>query len=188
MSLNDVPQAAQTLAQTQNPIRQNFSAINTAFSVNHNEINGVGQGKHKFLQMPENAAPATAVNEAGFYANVGATSAVTELYFRRENNGTSIPATETVEVTASNGWTYLPSGVIMQWGTQIIDNGTLFTFPKAMTKTYSVQLTSREGNPSKVSYRIDTVTAGTSINASAFSVNPPQLFSPTNTFILVLGI
>lgn len=64
--------------------------------------------------MPEHAAPATAVNEAGLYANVGSTSTVTELFFRRENNGASIAFTEGVFATA--GWTMLPSGMILQWG------------------------------------------------------------------------
>jgi hypothetical protein len=71
--------------------------------------------------MPEHAAPTTAIDEAGFYANVGVTSAVTELYFRRENNGASVAFTE--GTNAATGWSWLPSGVIMKWFTGNITGG-----------------------------------------------------------------
>lgn len=145
MPLNQVPQANQTLAQTQNPILQNFATINAGFLVNHIELGTAGAGKHKFLQLPEIAAPATALDEAGFYANVGATSAVTELYFRRENNGASIPMTEMRALSATDGWTYLPSGIILQWGTATMNGGVSqldFNLPRAFPTTfYSITAT-----------------------------------------------
>lgn len=139
MPLNLVPQPTQTLAETQNPILQNFTTINANFLVNHVELGTAGAGKHKFLQMPETAAPTTAANEAGFYANVGTISAVTELFFRRENNGDSIPMTETVNggaVALSAGWTRLPSGIIVQWQPftiTVAGTGKTVTFPRPFT-------------------------------------------------------
>ena len=116
MALNNVPLAGQTLAVTRNPINQNFATINTGFAINHIEYNLADQGKHKFLQMPEQlVAPNTAPNEAGLYSAVGAYSGATEISFKRESNGAVIPFTECL--AAANGWTNLPSGILMKWGT-----------------------------------------------------------------------
>lgn len=147
MPLNAVPQANQTLAQTQNPILQNFATIDAGFSVNHVELGTAGAGKHKFLQLPEQiAAPITAANEAAFYSAQGATSGVTELIFKRESNpGTVIPMTEFIALSATNGWTYLPSGIILQWGTATMNGGVSqldFNLPRAFpTAFYSITAT-----------------------------------------------
>ncbi len=185
---NAIPGPNDLLSQSQSDIQQNFAEIQTLIGVNHLNFGVAGEGKHLYLQMPEHAAPATAIDEAGFYANVGATSTVTELFFRRENNGASIPMTETVETTVTNGWSYLPSGLIIQWGQQVINNDTLFTFPKAMTKTYSIQLSSLQASPSIVAYRIESQIAGISFNASALAVGGSHGAQATSTSILVIGI
>lgn len=85
-----------TLLLSRDPIRTNFSLIQDRFNENHVGINsGSGGGKHKFLQMPEqSAAPTTAANEAAVYTKQGpAPASTTELYFRRESNGTEIQMT-----------------------------------------------------------------------------------------------
>jgi len=115
----NIPLATDALKVSQADILANFAELFTFFGVNHQNFGQVGEGKHKFLQMPEQAvAPVTAVNEAGLYSAVGAISAVTELVFRRENNGISIPFTE--GVNATQGWTRLPSGLIMKWNTVLV--------------------------------------------------------------------
>lgn len=163
MALNDTPLAAQTLAQTQNPIRVNFQTIDTAFSVNHVSYGIADQGKHKFLQLPEQGvAPTTAVNEAGLYSAVGAVSGVTELVFRRESNGTTIPFTESLQ--AANGWTRLPSGLLLQWGTSTTNAGTgnagvTVNFPIAFTTAvYNVQLTATNNGNNTILLVLKTVT------------------------------
>lgn len=128
MALNDTPQANQQINTTQPLIRTNFIDIDTDFAINHYAINGgtANDGKHLYLQLPEHAAPATAANEAGLYANVGTISGVTELCFRRENSGGGggeiIPMTEFVG-TADQGWCYLPSGILMKWKGSLSSTG-----------------------------------------------------------------
>lgn len=113
---NAIPTATDPLKVSQSQILANFQEILTYFSVNHVGFGILDQGKHAFLQMPrQGAAPATAVNEAALYSVLGATSAITELAFRRENNGTIIPFTEGSNVT--QGWVRLPSGLVMKWNT-----------------------------------------------------------------------
>ena len=89
---NNVPQAGQTLGNTRQPINTNFALIDTVEAVNHVGFNLTGAGKHKFLQMPDQAsAPTTAANEGGLY--VKAVTGSSELFYRKESNGTEIQLT-----------------------------------------------------------------------------------------------
>lgn len=82
-----------TLVATRNPIRNNFEIIQNRFQDNHTDFDS-GTGKHKFMQMPEQAAaPTTAANEGGLYTKQGSYSAATELFYRREGDGTEIQLT-----------------------------------------------------------------------------------------------
>jgi hypothetical protein len=113
---NAIPTATDPLKVSQAQILANFQEILTYFSVNHVGFGILDQGKHAFLQMPrQGAAPATGATEVALYSVLGASSAVTELAFRRENNGTIIPFTE--GTNATQGWCRLPSGLVMKWNT-----------------------------------------------------------------------
>lgn len=129
----DVPVSGNTLGGTRDIIRTNFQQINTMTAVNHVAFNASGQGKHKFLQMPEVTAsgagvPATASNEGGLYVDVGTSPAEANLFFRGENNGFNYQLTRVDQTnnsrfgplssTAPNGWTFLPGGLIFQWGSK----------------------------------------------------------------------
>ena len=112
-----IPLATDRLSSSQNDLLNNFTAIKALVDVNHETFaNGVSpEGKHKFVTMPEQgAAPATLANEGALYTKVGATSAVAELFFRRESSGDEIGFTE--GTLANNGWTRLPCGLLVKWG------------------------------------------------------------------------
>ena len=84
-----VPNAGESLLDTRDVIRENFNIITTAQSVNHFVYGHADQGKHKFLQMPEQlSAPATGVNEGGVYTKVSNTT--TRLFFRDEGSGSEV--------------------------------------------------------------------------------------------------
>ena len=115
----NIPQPADQLKNSQPQLLANFQEINTILDVNHVGFNLGDQGKHKFLQMPrQGIAPATAATDLGLFAFLGANSGVSELNFRRENNGASIPFTE--GVLASPGWTILPCGLVVKWGSSVL--------------------------------------------------------------------
>lgn len=120
MALQNVPQANQTLNATQAPILTNFTdLIDPAFSQNHVPYgSGVGnQGKHMFLQMPQQAgAPATLALEGGLAVLAGATSGNPELNWIPQNSGNPIAFTEGTLATV-NGWSRLASGLLIKWGT-----------------------------------------------------------------------
>lgn len=114
MALNVVPNAGQSLAVTRDPIRNNFGTINAAFLVDHVEYNIADQGKHKQVTFPNNAPPAAPIaNEIKLYnANGGG---IPQLFVQRvAAPALNIPFTQATYV--SPGYTYLPSGIIIQWG------------------------------------------------------------------------
>ena len=108
-----IPQPTDRISDSQAPILANFIALDAAILVDHVALNAVGQGKHKQITLPESAAaPVTGANEAVVYSREGAFSGQTELVFKREGN----PATVTEMTSAGSGWTMLPSGVLIKFG------------------------------------------------------------------------
>lgn len=153
MALNNVPQSGQTLNDTRNPIRTNFSVINAAFLVDHVEYNLANQGFHNKVTMPvQVAAPAFAAGINGIYNLNNATTTKNELYVHKQQDaGTAdIPFTastlsSSTPGSAASGWTYLPSGIILQW-----TNSSSNVTPKAVNfpitfpnQVLNVQVTAR---------------------------------------------
>jgi len=140
-----IPFDGQSLSNSKPQIRSNFTVINTAFSVNHLALGAVDQGKHKFLQMPQQgSAPSTALNEGGLYAKD--VSGITSLFWRQENNGAEVRLTGVTPVALENGYSTLPGGLIIQWGADTNDmtegENRTYTFPIAFPSTCAtVQVT-----------------------------------------------
>lgn len=147
----DIPVTGDSLGGTRDRIRTNFQLIDTVMAVNHVAFSDSGSGKHKFLQMPEQAsAPTTAANEGGFYAKVGTNPAETNLFFRGEGDGYEYQLTRVISASTSRfanntaylanhtgGWTFLPGGLLFQYGSRSSPgtSGTI-TFPVAFTTGY----------------------------------------------------
>lgn len=128
----DIPLSGETLGSTRDRTRSNFQQIASLIAQNHIPFNTAGQGKHKFLQMPEQLGsigqvgvplpPTTLANEGGLYTKVGLNPAETNLVFRGESDGFEYQMTRVDQAnvgrfaTTPNGWTFLPGGLILQWG------------------------------------------------------------------------
>ncbi len=151
MSYTLLPNSGETLGGTRNDIRTNFVLIQTAFAVNHIGYGLTGQGKHSFVQMPEIAIPATPpttlANEAALFTDVGAGPAETNFFIRGEANGGSYQLTRLDQANFATfgtntayiigtigGWTFLPGGLILNYGiTAILSGTTAITFAKPYT-------------------------------------------------------
>jgi hypothetical protein len=135
------PLSTDKLSVSQGDINGNFQAINTYVAIDHVAFNGADQGKHKRVFFTQQAAdPATAATEAAIYAKDSSVPGTASLYYRPPNSGTPIEFTYALKAAA--GWTWLPSGIIMQWGTGTC--GGVIAFPRAFpTACLSVQLTAR---------------------------------------------
>ncbi len=131
----NIPQPTNQLNNSQPQILQNFQAIEALVSINHFDFGTANVGKHTQVTLPENVAPInTAIDEANIYSRLSALTAQTELVWQRENNGTRIEWTGLL--AAQNGWTRLPSGILLKWGLVATVGGigpTTVVFPVAAT-------------------------------------------------------
>ena len=207
---SNIPQPNDDLSVSQPQILANFTEIATAFNLNHGPFNSATEGKHAFVEMPnQNAAPPTTIaNEVGLYCNTSAYSPITgpepALLFIKQF-GTSAPAplnsATGYEITTSNyiangGWTRLPSGILIMWGFGTVpNNATPITLPISATipnfyTIYQVLITttsSAGGIPYIVGLnQLTQPTNGLVPTAGAFTVN-------SNTFVvginyLVIGV
>ena len=126
-----IPRSGQSLGNSRPQVQGNFDYINTAFAINHVAFNASGVGKHKFMQMPEQvAAPTTLANEGALYTKEA--QGITNLFWRQESNGTEIQLTNIEPLIAASGYTFLPGGLLLQWGvTGSIASTSTVNFPIA---------------------------------------------------------
>lgn len=171
MALNNVPLAGQNLAVTRNPINQNFVTIDTAFAIDHIGYALANQGMHKWVEFPTVGTPAVVGGKIDLYPklnNAGSfQSARNEVFIQPSGNnpagvlGTAYPltanSTNVVNGGTVGGWTYLPSGLVMQWGSAPTGSGlagpVLFPvpFPNAVLNV-SVTSSNTGGNRATVQY------------------------------------
>ena len=120
MALNNVPLAGQTLGQTQAPINQNFSVIDTAFQVDHEDYNTTNQGMHNRVSfLAQSPVPTPLSGIVQLYSQVSSITSQPELVFAHQLGSTAPTAAQIVEFTsagwANPGWTRLPSGILLKW-------------------------------------------------------------------------
>lgn len=126
---------------SQGDILQNFQAIDTVTQLNHVLFNDADQGKHKFVQFPEQATePDTGGTQIALYSEEGLTTveqpnAVTGLVFKR-STGIAINFTDTFVNSMTFGllsnqlfqyWNRLPSGLLIKIASFFVDVNTFNT-------------------------------------------------------------
>lgn len=174
----NIPQPTNRLKDSQADLLANFQAIKQLVDVNHATFGDVNEGKHKFVTMPEQgASPTTAINEMALFTRQSALSSVAELVIRRENNGPAVEFTSSTQAT--NGWTRLPSGILIKWGTaSITSRNSLETiiFPVAgtipvFTAVFTVQALQTFGAGPSLGQLNTAVSAGnfTTVNFQVFA-------------------
>lgn len=132
--LNDVPQATQTLGVTQPLIRSNFSTIDVAFQQDHVAYTLTGQqGKHNQVTMPVQAgAPTFLGGEIGLFNLNYSVSTLNELFV---TNAAGLKIPMTAATKATDGWTFLASGILLKWGLAGVSaaSTTVVTYPSGAT-------------------------------------------------------
>ena len=139
--------------------------------INHVAFGDPNQGKHKFMQMPEqSAAPTTAVNEAALYSKVDPSSpAESAIFYRQENSGNEYQLTTSHKANfaqfgqSNPGWSFLPGGLLIQYGTynqSSSSSGTAVVFPTPFNGVpYSIQLTINRDSGADASLMVKALTA-----------------------------
>lgn len=161
------PNAGQTLGNTRDQIRNNIDDLKASLAVNHIDLDLSGVGKHKFVQMPVQAsAPTTSSGEVALYAKT--TSGATRLFMRRSSNAEEVQMSGVAPDTSSEGFTFLPGGLLIQWGQVSSSSSTLrtVTFPTAFTAAtvpLTIQITGVRANSDPGSVGVFVIT-GTETN------------------------
>ena len=155
----NIPQATDLLSSSQPLIQGNFTAIQTLIDVDHVDFASGNQGKHFRVSLPvQSPAPSFSAGDVGLYSFQNSRTSQNELYINKINQATvtQIPATASILSTSSSpgpnssGWTYLPSGILIKWGSATIDSTITpvqtVTFPAGATipvfsQIFSMQLT-----------------------------------------------
>lgn len=148
-----IPNSGESLGSTRVRIHDNFSQIFTVFNQNHVDFNTIpGEGKHKFLQMPEQAsAPSTATNEGGLFVEPGIDPVEANLIYRGENNGFEYALTVVDQArsakfgtnntigggsTTTHGWIFLSGNLVLNYG-NTGNAASAAVNPKNFAKPYS---------------------------------------------------
>jgi hypothetical protein len=144
----NIPLANEKLSQSQPNILNNFIAIGNVL----NPDNGT-------IKLPiQGAAQGTAAGQISLYSKMGTT--IQSLFWREANNGAEHDMTSCL--AAVNGWTMLPSGIILQWGSNST-NGTagknitfnLSPFPHSV---FTVNVSSNGANTAKDVFMVTATT------------------------------
>ena len=120
------PAPSDLLSNSVTDIQGNFAQASTSFGINHFPFtdNSPNLGKHTYVDMVNQAKPTTAANEGAIYTkqatSVGA-SMESNIFYTPDASGLEYQLTRTITANiatfgASTGWTFLPGGILMQWG------------------------------------------------------------------------
>lgn len=153
MPLASVPQAGQYLGQTQPDILNNFNIIESGWIVDHVDWGITGAGWHNKVTFPvQTSAPTFATGQIGLYNLANTLTGANELNIQK---GTAAAIPMTAALANQNGWSYLPSGILLVWGTSsaLGNTTTTITFPAganipAFNNIFSMQITTNNGSNS----------------------------------------
>lgn len=151
----DVPKTGQTLGFTKAKVNSNFDTIFKAFKINHYQFDVANAGKHNYIQIPVGSFPVgLSVGDANIYSKT--ISGTSQLFVSPDASGLEFQLTTAVSgnnpqfgtnniAGASGGWTFLPGGLLMNYGTITMGaNPTVVTYPHAFSSpAYSVVLTAQ---------------------------------------------
>lgn len=174
---------------TEPKLRENFQSLNSFLSKNHVDIEttatpSANQGKHKFLQMPEQtSAPTTSANEIALYSKEA--NGVAQIFFRKEGDGDEVQLTGSSTIS-TNGELFI-SGVNIKWGTKIAGVfGTTITFSSPFTTSiFNISVTSvTAAGFGKPSYAVEETTIG----LSGFQVIHTSSPQPKSYFWMAIGV
>ena len=121
---NTIPKPTDKLKISQADLLANFAALQTLIDVNHDDFASANQGKHKWINFLVQAAAPAILADNGLYNKNYATTAKNESYIHGQKfAGTSdVPFSASVlsntaspAAHGSDGWTYLPSGILVRW-------------------------------------------------------------------------
>lgn len=188
---DNVPQGSNSISSTQNAILNNWKALNEFVSQDHITFGGVNQGKHNIIHFPavQGSDPTTAIGEIALFTKNNASSAP-GLCVRTENNGTIVDFTTAAK--SGNGWTRLPSGILLKWGSASVNGNTSVDFPTGptipvFTSLFNVQVSVIE-NSSTPNVFVTLKSIGANLTSFPVVVTQRTTTTSTNASLYYLAI
>lgn len=148
--LPNIPTGLVNLDEDYLNIQNNFTQLNTSFGINHLPYNDQTNknGKHTFVEMVDNTVIPAGLKPSEGTLYTKSNAGVTDMYYTPDNSGNEYQITRVGTANfgtfgAVTGWTFLPGGLLFQWGlaTSVgtsLPNTTII-FPKPYTNpAYSV--------------------------------------------------
>jgi hypothetical protein len=148
----NIPTSTDLLSNSQVDIKSNFLTANTVMGINHYAFDVVSgnQGKHKFTELVNLSTPA---GTSQLCATPGTSG--NEFQLTSMNN-----ADFATFGTSPDGWTFLPGGLIMNWGTGMGQTDSSFTYSRDFTGApYTVQVTPLDTNNGRIFLWVKTISA-----------------------------
>jgi hypothetical protein len=149
----NVPQANQELKDTQQPMLDNFGILQTTIEQNHSAMNGANPGKHEFIQFINRTGNTPVFNGfEGLWAQNGTFTGVPEIWvnttaglgFNQYQMTASVLSNTPLVANNADGWTSLPSGIVMKWGRVVVNGVTIVNLNaigQPFVATFSAQAT-----------------------------------------------
>jgi|GEM_PF-2795012 hypothetical protein len=113
----NIPQATDQIANSQPQILNNFGSIQSIIDVNHGDFATNVAGQHTYVQMTLQASrPISNPGDVGLY-NFPDSTPTNQMWVRSSDGNLAHDVPMTKASLANPGYTYLPSRIILQWGT-----------------------------------------------------------------------
>lgn len=120
-----VPQDGQTLGNSKPQVRNNFNDIFNSFATNHIDFNTMGTGWHSLLTMSTLSVNPSLLGagNVNIFSKLFTGNTLPQLFLAQSSTSTIYQLTGTANAATStpspvaNGFTWLPGGLLFQWGT-----------------------------------------------------------------------
>jgi hypothetical protein len=194
------PNSSQSLGQTQAGIKNNFSLIQTTIDQNHIDLNLAGKGKHTVIQMPVlGSIPVNPVPPGGLVAGDATlysktTNATSNFFFSPDASGNEYQLTRGITASFANfgaatkGWTFLPGGLLLQYGLQNAIHSVPIVFPIPFTNPpFNIQITASIPGQTRSTVYADTSSI-TNTQFSAWTLDSSGNSTSTGISWIAIGI
>lgn len=146
--INSIPAGSDIPANSQPDLQTNCASVNSILGGNSSVdligFNTADGGWHRHTTyVVQGSDPGSAAAQVVEYSKTSAGSS--ELFLQRDNVASVIQLTRGGVLASANGYTFLPGGMLLQWGSLTMTTiAETFTFPIPFTSAvYCVQATAR---------------------------------------------
>jgi len=141
-------------------MQTNTNSIDSIIAVDHYSFETNSDGWHKQSTYPVQTAPTTVAGQVAIYSKTGAVSS--ELFMIRDGNAGTEVALTTSKIgnasAATNGASWLPGGILIQWGRATKSTNGAVTFLNAFPNAvFSVTVSILENNDNRHFIQVKTI-------------------------------